>query len=380
MSESRPVWVIGHKNPDTDSICAAIAYADLKNKTEDGEFIPKKAGSLNNETAYVLRRFGVPEPGTVSDVGAQIKDIDFRRTAGVNGHFSLKKAWELMKQEDVVTLPIVGIAGNLEGVIVNGDIAYSYMDVYDNHILSRARTQYKNIIETVDGTMHVGNEHASFLNGKVVVATKNRSDMGSEIEADDLVILGDVVERQLIALEKIPSCLIITETDTVDPRVIEKADEIDCVLITTRYDSFTVARLINQSIPIRFFMTREDLVTFEPEDYIDDVKEVMTKIRHRDFPVVDENRHYIGMFSRRHLLNMQKKKLILVDHNEKSQAVDGIDQAEILEIIDHHRLGSLETIQPIYFRNQPLGCCSTIIYRMYKEKGVEVDPKIAGLL
>lgn len=380
MSDHRPIWVIGHKNPDTDSVCAAIAYATLKNLTEDGEYIPKKAGSLNNETAYVLKRFGVPEPGTVTDVGAQIKDIDFRRINGVSGHYSLKKAWELMKQEDVVTLPIVGLTGLLEGVIVNGDIAYSYMDVYDNRILSRAKTQYKNIIETIDGVMHTGNEHAYFVNGKVVVASKNRSAMHTEIEKDDLVILGDVVERQHIALKQNPGCIIITESDSVDEDVLSKAKELDTVIITTHYDCFTVARLINQSIPIRFFMTKNDIVTFEPEDFIDDVKEVMSKIRHRDFPVVDEERHYIGMFSRRHLLNMQKKQLILVDHNERSQAVDGIDQAEILEIIDHHRLGSLETIQPIYFRNQPLGCCSTIIYRMYKEKGVKVDPQIAGLL
>ena len=380
MNEQRQVWVIGHKNPDTDSVCAAIAYANLKNLTEEGEFIPKKAGSLNNETAYVLKRFNVAEPETVTDVGAQVKDIDFRRTSGVNGHYSLKKAWELMKQDNVVTLPIVGITGMLEGVIVNGDIAYSYMDVYDNYILSHAKTQYKNIIETVNGVMHTGNEHAFFVNGKVVVASKNREDLHTEIDQDDLVILGNVIERQMIALEQNPGCIIITGSDTVEPDVLAKAKKLDTVVITTKYDCFNVARLINQSMPIRYFMTKKNIVTFEPDDYIDDVKEVMSKIRHRDFPVVDEQRNYIGMISRRNLLNLQKKQLILVDHNEKSQAVEGIDQAEILEIIDHHRLGSLETIQPIYFRNQPLGCCSTIIYRMYKEKGVEVDPCMAGLL
>lgn len=376
----RPVWVIGHKNPDTDSVCAAIAYARLKNLLGEGEFIPKKAGKLSKETAYVLDRFGVTEPETVTDVGTQIKDIAFRRIRGVSSGLSLKRAWELMKSEDSVTLPIVDIDGRLEGVIVNGDIAYSYMDVYDNRILSRARTPYKNIIETIRGTMHVGNSNAAFVNGKVVVAAGNREAMRREIEADDLVILGDVTERQLIALEQIPSCMIVTETKDIPDEVKNRAGEIDCVVITTEYDSFTVARLINQSIPIRYFMTRKGLVTFELDDYIDDVKETMSKIRHRDFPVLDEDRRYVGMFSRRHLLNLRKKQLILVDHNEKSQAVEGIDEAEILEIIDHHRLGSLETLQPIYFRNQPLGCCSTIIYRMYREKDVDIDAATAGLM
>ena len=380
MNEKK-VWVIGHKNPDTDSICAAIAYANLKNATEEGEFIPKKAGEINSETAYVLKRFNVPVPETVADVGTQIKDIEFRHTKGVSDHYSLKKAWELMRSENVVTLPIVNPAtGMLDGVIVNGDIAYSYMDVYDNRELGRARTQYKNIIETLNGRILTGNEHGYFVKGKVVVASGNSDAIREEIETDDLVILGNVKERQMLALGQNPSCMIITGVSGADSEVIERASEIDCVLIATEYDSFTTARLIHQSMPIKHFMTKKNLVTFDLEDYVDDVREVVAKIRHRDFPVVDENRKYIGMFSRRNLLNMQKKKVILVDHNEKTQAVEGIDEAEILEIIDHHKIGSLETIQPIYFRNQPLGCSSTIIYQMYREKGVEVTVQIAGLL
>ena len=378
--QARSIWVVGHKNPDTDSICAAITYANLKNATESNIFIPKKAGSLNEETRYVLERFGVEEPQTIETAGVQLKDIEFRHTDGVSGHYSLKKAWKLMKEEDVVTLPIVNSNQKLEGLIVNGDIAYSYMDVYDNHILSQSRTQYKNIIETLNGRLITGNDHAYFINGKVVVAAGNREFMRQEIEQDDLVILGNVKERQLIAIEENASCMIVCGVSDVDQEVIEKAAQMDCVVITTEFDSFTAARLIHQSMPIRQFMKKENLITFDLDDYIDDVKEVMSKVRHRDFPILDEQRHYIGMVSRRNLLNMQKKQLILVDHNEKSQAVDGIEETEILEIIDHHRLGSLETISPIFFRNQPLGCTSTIIYQMYQEKDVEVEPKMAGLL
>lgn len=374
------VWVIGHKNPDTDSICAAIAYANLKNQTDDDEFIPKKAGELNNETRYVLSRFGVEEPETVLHVGTQIKDLDFYHLDGVSGHISLKKAWELMKTESLATLSIVNERKLLEGVLVSSDIAYSYIDILDNTILGRARTQYKNILETLNGHLLTGNEHGYFVKGKVVVAAGSRASITEAIDEDDLVILGDAQDRQELALAKNPSCMIVTCSKEVDESIIKRAKELDCVLISTEYDSFTTARLIHQSMPIQYFMKRDDLVVFELDDYIDDVKSRISKVRHRDFPILDEERHYVGTFSRRHLLNMKKKRLILVDHNEKTQAVDGIDQAEILEIVDHHRLGSLETIQPIMFRNQPLGCCSTIIYQMYIEKGVEISPKIAGLL
>ena len=379
-SMDRPVWVIGHKNPDTDSICSAISYAYLKNATEEDEYIPKKAGSLNEETKYVLKRFGVQEPETVKNVGVQLKDIDFRRTEGVDGWLSLKKAWEMMQTSEVVMLPVVGINGHLTGIIVNGDIAYSYMNVSDSAVLSRARTPYKNIIETINGTLVTGNEHATFVHGKVVVATGNRAFIHQEVEGDDLVILGDVVERQEAVLEEIPSCMIVTGVTEVDPEVVKTAEAIDCVLITTEYDSFTTARLINQAAPIHHFMTKDKLITFQITDYLDEVREVIGKIRHRDFPILDESQHYVGVFSRRHLINPQKKRVILVDHNEKSQAVDGIDEADILEIIDHHKIGTLETIQPIFFRNMPLGCCCTIIYHLYLEKGVEIPKQIAGLL
>lgn len=380
MQQKKMVWVVGHKNPDTDSICAAIAYAHLKNQTEEGYFVPKRAGSINNETRYVLERFSVEEPELIADVGAQLKDIDYRHTNGVSGHFSLKKAWELMRQLDVVTLPVVDENKRLTGVIVNGDIAYSYMDVLDNRILGRAKTQYRNMIETIAGCIVAGNEHAYFTKGKVVVASGDRETMREEIEDDDLVILGNIKERQIIAIQQNASCVIVCGESEVAPEVVKMAEERECVLITTDYDTFTTARLIHQSMPIRYFMTKENLITFEPDDYVDDVKETMSKIRHRDFPILDEQRRLVGMMSRRNLLNMKKKQLILVDHNEKTQAVDGIEQADILEIIDHHRLGSLETISPIFFRNQPLGCTATIIYQMYLEKNVAIEPKIAGLL
>jgi manganese-dependent inorganic pyrophosphatase len=285
-----------------------------------------------------------------------------------------------MLERDVATLPVVGKTGKLEGVIVNGDIAYSYMDIYDNSILSRARTQYSNIIGTLNGNLVTGNPHAYFVKGQVVIASSNREDLMDDINVDDLAIVGNITARQAICIEAGCSCLVVCGASHVEPEIIRLAEEHQCVLITTEYDTFTGARLIHQSMPIRQFMQKDDIVSFELDDYVDDVREIMKSVRHRDFPILDENRHYVGMVSRRLLLNMQKKQVILVDHNEKSQAVDGLDQAEVLEIIDHHRLGSLETVSPIYFRNQPVGSTATIVSMMYEEKGVEIPKHIAGVL
>lgn len=380
MEQEKSVWVVGHKNPDTDSICAAIAYADLKNKIGNVKYEAKRAGQINEESKYVLERFGIASPAYVADVGAQVKDIEIRKTPGVSSHISLKTAWETMKAQNVVTLPITNRNGLLEGLIITGDIATSYMDVYDNRILAKARTQYKNIAETLEGEVLVGNTHGYFVKGKVVAATESPELMEEYIEDDDMVILGNRYEVQLCAIEMNASCIIVCSDAKVSKTIQKLAEERGCIIITTPYDTYTVSRLINQSMPVKYFMRRENLITFETEEYVDDVREIMSKERHRDFPILDENGKYVGMISRRNLLNMKRKQIILVDHNEKTQAVDGIDGAEILEIIDHHRLGSLETISPVFFRNQPLGCTSTIIYQMYQEQGVEIPEKIAGLL
>lgn len=386
--EERKVWVIGHKNPDTDSICAAITYAYLKNQTEKGNeekefhvlYEPKRAGNISAETMYVLNRFGVAAPELVTDVGTQIKDIQIRKTEGVSSHISMKKAWELMKILKVVTLPVVNNRNQLEGLIVTGDIAKSYMDVYDNSILSIARTQYRNIVETLEGKVITGNEHGYFVKGKVVVAAGTSDVLERNVKSDDLVILADREESQMICIRANCSCIIVTNGFEVSQQVIEAANKKDIVIISTPYDSFTTARLINQSMPLKFFMTKQNIIHFDLDDYVDDVRDAVSKIRHRDFPILDENQNYVGMFSRRNLMNVRKKQVILVDHNEKSQAVNNIEEAEILEIIDHHRLGSLETMSPVYFRNQPLGCTATIIYQMYLEKGIEITKQIAGLL
>ncbi len=380
-TDKKKIYIIGHKNPDTDSICSAIAYADIKNRAEDeGRYVAKRAGQISEETQYVLDRFQMDPPGYVPNVGTRVKDMEVRCVQGVDNHISLKKAWTLMRNENVNTLPITKEDNVLEGLITISDIAESYMDVYDNSILSTARTQYRNILETLDGTMVVGNEHSYFIKGKVVIAAANPDLMENYIEEDDLVILGNRYESQLCAIEMSAGCIIVCEGAPVSRTIQRLAGDKSCAVISTPHDTYTVARLINQSMPVKHFMKKKDLICFEMDDYTDSIKEIMAKKRYRDFPVLDKYGKYVGMVSRRDLLGIRKNQLILVDHNEVSQAVDNIESAEILEIIDHHRLGSLETMAPVFFRNQPVGCTATIMYQIYSEKGLEIPPRIAGLL
>ena len=373
------VYVVGHKNPDTDSICSAIAYAHLKKQLTGNEYVARRAGQINEETHYVLKKFKVDPPDLLSNVKLQVKDMDIHKMEGVEPNVSIKDTWAKMKEQNVKTLPILKDE-ELVGVISTGDIATSYMEVYDNRILSSAKTQYRNIVKTLDGTLITGNEHGYFTKGKVTIAASNPDLMEEFIEKDDLVILGNRYESQSCAMDIDASCLVVCQGAEVSEELIQRAEEQSVVIISTPHDTFTAARLINQSIPVKHFMTKTPLVTFQMNDYVEDIKEVMTKKKFRDFPILDRHGRFKGLISRRRFMDVSKKKFILVDHNEKSQAVDGIEEAEIVEIIDHHRLGSIETMGPVFFRNQPVGCTATIVCQMYEESGVKITPTIAGLL
>ena len=381
MRNQEKIFVIGHKNPDNDSICSAIAYADIKNRTSQKvKYVAKRAGQINEETEYVLNRFGMQPPGYLSNRGTQVKDMDIRMSPDADKSMSLKNAWDLMMEKSIVSLPIRDKEGQLEGLITIGDIAKTYMDTTDSYLLSRAKTQYKRIAETIDGIVVEGNEHGYFAKGKVLVGTANPQMLKTYIEEDDLIIMGDREEDHLEAIEQNVSCIIVGMGIEVTEKVIKLAHEKEIIIIMSPYDTFTIARLINQSIPVRYIMKTENLVTFNTEDFTDDIQNEMIKHRHRAFPVINKKGKCIGTISRRNFLDMHKKKVALVDHNEKDQAVDNIEKAEIVEIIDHHKLGSLETMTPISFRNQPVGCTATILYEMYGEQKLEISPTIAGLL
>lgn len=380
VEELKKTLVLGHRNPDTDSICSAICYASFKHQLTGENYEPCRAGNVNPETQYVLDYFKLKAPRLVENVKTQVKDIEIRKTKGVSRGISLKNAWGLMQENNVVTLPCVTEEGLLEGVITIGDITKSYMNLYDSSIISKACTKYANILDTLEGSMVVGDSEAYFDRGKVLIAAANPDLMENYIEKHDLVILGNRYESQLCAIEMEAGCIIVCEGAGVSLTIRKLAQERGCAVITTPYDTYTTARLINQSMPISYFMTKENIIEFSEEDYLDDIREIMASKRHRDFPILDSDGKYIGMISRRNLLGAKGKSIILVDHNEKSQAVEGMESADIREIIDHHRLGTVETMSPVFFRNQPLGCTATIIYQMYQENHMEIDKTTAGLL
>ncbi len=372
--------VIGHRNPDTDSLCSAIAYAYLKREVTGGNYIAKRAGQINAESKFVLDYFQTAAPEYLGDVRTQVMDVEVNRVEGVGEDISLKDAWGIMKEGMLQTLPIVDDNGYLNGLITIEDIAKSYMDVYDSCVIAKACTPFQNIVETLNGEMVQGNAKERVHSGKCLIAAANPDLMESYIDKDDIVILGNRYESQLCAIEMGAKCIIVCDGALVSFTIGRLAENHGCFIIRSPYDTFTASRLINQSIPIGYFMKQKHLVTFGRGEFLDDIRETMTKKRYRDFPILDWNGKYFGMISRRSLLGARKKKVILVDHNEPTQAVDGIDEAQILEIIDHHRIGSMETMGPVFFRNQPLGCTATIIYQMFQEYSVEIPKRIAGLL
>ncbi len=379
-NNNEKIYVIGHKNPDTDSICSAICYAYLKHAITGKNYVPMRAGELNAETKYVLKTFKQTPPDLVENVHTQVKDVEYRHMTGVSGEISIKKAWELLREAHSTTIPSVDEYDNLVGLITVKDIAMTYMEVYDNKIIATASTPYQNIIDTLSAELIVGDVNDHVNNGKVLIAAANPDMMENYIEKNDIVILGNRYESQLCAIEMEAQGIIICDGATVSKTITKLAEDRGCFIISTPYDTYTVARLINQSIPIRHFMKTDNLITFTTEDYITDIREVMASKRHQYYPVLDEAGRYVGLISQRNYLNAHPKKVILVDHNEHSQTVDGIEEVTLLEIIDHHRIGGLQTMNPVYFRNHPLGCTATIIYQMFMENNIEIPNHIAALL
>ena len=378
--EAHKVVVIGHRNPDTDSICSAIAYAELKNRTSTLVCEPRRAGKMNQETEFVLKKFGVTPPRRCTDVNPKIRDVDYREMPGIPGSTSLRRAWKIMRDQQIDTLSITSADNELEGIITVKDLATANMDVFDTAVLAKSRTSYKNILETLNGTMVVGNADAVCTTGHIKIGTATPEMLESSVEKGDIVILSNRYESQLCAIEKEASLLIICNGAKVGRTIQRIADETGVAIMTTPVDTYAAGKLISQCAPISYYMTRDNILKFTLVTPVADVLRVMAKVRHRYFPILDEDGKYCGMVSRRNVIALRKRRIILVDHNEATQAVEGFDQAEILEIIDHHRIGSLETSGPVYFRNQPVGCTATIITQMYDENGVDIPPQIAGLL
>ena len=317
MQKEKQVFVIGHKNPDTDSICSAIAYANLKNKTDIGNFIPKRAGEINNETKYVLEYFDVETPEFIGHVGTQVKDVTIKPTPVLTKDISIKNAWNKMRDLRESTMPIV-YDGKLEGLIAVKDIATANMDLYETKILALSHTKYSNILDTIDGTLIVGDPDVEITKGKILIGAANPDLLEMYVEEGDILITGNRFENQLCAIEMKAGCIIVCMGAPVSKTIQKLAKENNCMVISTPHDSYMAARLISQSTPVGYFMRHENLVTFQMDDFITDIKSTLAKIRHRDFPVLDREGNYCGMLSRSSLLEMENKKIIMVDHNEES--------------------------------------------------------------
>lgn len=377
----QPVRVFGHRHPDTDSVCAAITYSHLKNQIDPSRvYEPCRAGLLSRETRFVLEHFDVQPPQICLDVRPQIKDVGFRTVTGVDADISLRQAWLTMRNDHVDTLCITDKSGKLEGIITSNDMTGASMDMLDAYILAKSQTSYQNIVETLNGTVAAGDITGKTVTGHIVIGAGSSELMEKHVGSGDIVIVSNRVDSQLSAIESHAGCIIVCGGFTVSHTICMLAEEQGCVVITTAQDTFAVSQLIVQATPVRYYMNSKNLLTFTPESPVEEATKVMATVRFHYFPILDDDGHCLGMVSRRNMLSLKKKQLILVDHNERTQAVDGLNTAVVLEVIDHHRIGTLETDLPVYFRNEPVGCTCTIIYQMYLENGVAIDRAMAGLM
>lgn len=374
------IYISGHKNPDTDSICAAIAYAEFKNRTGNIPALPVRLGEVNRETGFVLDYFGVEPPKLIETVKTQVSDLNIDTAVPLSPQISLKMAWSIMRKNNLKTLPVVDDDDKLLGIATLSNLTSCYMDVWDDGILFKSNTPLENIMDTLSAEcIYMSHENPNF-SGKIVVAAMQPKSAKEIIEEGDIVICGDRNDSQDIAIESKASLIIITGNHEFNDEIVQKAKLIGCSIIYTPYDSFTAARLITLSIPVSYVMTRENLICFRLDDFVEDIKDIMLQTRYRSYPVLDNNGKVVGSISRFHLISANKKKVVLVDHNERSQSVNGIEDAEVLEIIDHHRIADIQTGLPIYFRNEPVGSTSTIIASIFFDNGIRPSKKTAGLL
>ena len=372
-----PIYVTGHRNPDTDSIVSAIAYAALRNALGDREFVAARLGHVSDETQLILDRFGFQPPVRIQTMRTQVCDLDYDMPPALSGAVTVSRAWDAIHAiRSSASLPVTTDDGGLYGMLSSNEIAaydiqtindasvdsipvFNLLSVLDGRIVNEAG----NLVDTVSGEVSIALPHN---NPNLLFSSKN-----------SIVICGQQPEMARRAIELGVCCLIVCQAEL--PEDLRTAPTDTCI-IATPYDAFKAARMVFHAIPVQRVCRTEELQAFHLTDFVDDVREIVLKSRHRSYPILDENEHVVGTLSRYHLLKPRRKRVVLVDHNEVSQSVPGLDQAEILEIIDHHRLADIQTGSPIYFRNEPVGSTATIVSSMYQEKGLMPPSNLAGLL
>lgn len=374
------VYVTGHRNPDSDSICAAYGYAALKNMTSDLPAVPVRLGSVNRETQFILDYFNVEAPKLLETVRLKVEDLDIDKIEPIKGNLSLKRAWNIMRDNHAKSLPVVDDNGRLRGILSISNLTSSYMEIGDNDILGKSKTSIENIIDTLNAKSLYINEECKTFNGKIAVTAMLPHSLMEIVEKGDIAIVGDRPDVQEALIDINTSLIIITGSHILCDDLLNKAKKNGVTVISTPHDSFTASRLLLQSVPVEYVMSTENLISFSKDELADDIKDIMAETRYNSYPVTDDEGIVIGTVSRYHLISNHKKKVIQVDHNERGQSVDGLEEAEVLEIIDHHRVADIQTNNPIYFRNEPIGSSSSIVAKCYFEKGINPSKEVSGLL
>ena len=375
------VYVSGHRNPDTDSICSAIAYSYLLNATNKYNAIPVRLGEINRETEYVLKRFGVEHPVLLKTVKQKVEDLNYDKVTVFSKDLTLKTAWFLLKQQNLKSAPILDEHGQLLGLLSTSNIIEGYMDQWDSEVLKKAKTPVENVIDTLEANVIYLNNALKVIEGDIHIAAMSGSEAKKRIHENDVVIVGGDRSDDLEELISVkPSLIVLTGSLTADENVVKKCEEQGISIISTPFNTYQTSQQIVQAIPVEYVMIKGDIKTFSTDDTLDYMKEVMSETRYRGYPVIDLNNRCVGSISRFALLKGLRKKVILVDHNERGQSIPGIEEADILEIVDHHRVADIQTVGPLMFRGEPLGSTATIVTKMFDELDVEMPSHIAGLL
>lgn len=375
------VFVSGHKNPDSDSICSAIAYANLLFVTGRYNAVPVRLGDVNKETEFILKRFGVETPVLLKTVKQKVEDLDYDKVTVFSKELTLKTAWALMKQQNLKSAPVLDDHSQLLGLLSTSNIIEGYMDDWNSEILRDANTPIENVIDTLDASILYLDKSLKTIKGEVHIAAMTGEEAMKRINPNDVVIVGgDRDEAVEHLIEGKVSLIILTGSLTINESLLKECMEAHISVISTPFNTFMSSQQIIQSIPVEYVMQKGGLTTFSTDDTLDYVKEVMSETRYRSYPVLDFLGRVVGSVSRFQVLNGMRKKVIQVDHNERGQSIDGIEEAEILEIVDHHRVADIQTIGPVMFRAEPVGCTATIVAKCYKEQGIEIPTDMAGLM
>lgn len=369
-----PIYVTGHKNPDTDSIASAIAYASLRNALGDRNFVAARIGGVSDQTQMLLDKFGFEQPMLLPNVRTQVRDLNFDRPPILSSAVTVHRAWAELAREGahIESMPVADEGGKLFGMLTSGDLASHEMRFVENSTVSGI--PIFNLISNLDGQVWNDGAGATELSGELTIVLPGAC---GEIAKGAIVLCGDQPEVFRTAVAR-GACAIVLCQVEIDRALAASAG--DTIVLSTPYDPYRAARLIIQAIPVSRICKTENLVSFRLDDYVDDVREATLRSRYRSYPIVDDAGQVVGTLSRYHLLRPNRKRVVLVDHNETAQSVLGLEQAEILEIIDHHRLADVQTASPMYMRNEPVGSTCTIIASMFQEKGVVPSAKLAGLL